>query len=114
MASPPKFATGAERRQARSEAAIASNKRRTGMKYKQEIAIVEEEEITFSRKPQKVILTDEEQAKIDRMIDKRHDLKFESKVYKPGSAEFKRVAAQVTPIRNIRRTYAYQVNSEGF
>lgn len=50
----------------------------------------------------KTILSDDEQLRINKQIDNKHNFQLESRVLKPGHPEFDKIAQQCTPPEKIR------------
>lgn len=50
----------------------------------------------------KTILSDDEQLRINKQIDNKHNFQLESRVLKPGHPDFDKIAKQCTPPENIR------------
>lgn len=56
------------------------------------------------REPKPILITNEEQRKIDENVRNMHRLQYEFIHLKPGMEEFEDLAKKITPIQNIRKT----------
>jgi hypothetical protein len=63
------------------------------------------EVIEWKPRERPILVTDEEQARIDSAVSAKHTLQFQAIVYQRGTPEFDAIAAQITPLAKIRRDY---------
>lgn len=63
-------------------------------------------------KPKKIILTDKEQLIINRCVDNLHNMELETRVIRPGDADFEAIAALYNPPTAPQRFFSVSAEVE--